>query len=490
MNAMPIGGISSELENNARSLVPGLEKRRDPGHPKARETRIAIVGFGTVGSAVARLLSARHDDHGLRIAHVCNRNVARKRVNWMSDAVVWSDDIHHALASDAEVVVELMGGLDPARELVAAALRAGKSVVTANKQLMALHGPELLRLAREHGQYLGFGACVAGGVPVLSALQDGLAGDRLVSLHGILNGTCNYILSRIEQAGATFADGLCEAQQAGYAEADPTDDVDGLDAAAKLVILARVGLKIEVRASNVLCRSIRDVAAIDFEHAHDLGCTIRQISIAKLGEKHPGLETARPFDKLRAGSGAPGAGPVYLAVQPALVPNDSPFAKISGSQNLVVSTGEFGGDTTFSGFGAGGDPTAVAVVSDLFQAASHRHNNHAFAGHHAAAPCELTRDLLAPRYLRFVVKDQPGIIARISARLAKCDMNIDCVFQKPGHAKSALPFVITLEPCAQSQIDAAMAEINHFDFLVEKPLCMPMLGENRFTTEARRPQSF
>lgn len=154
-----------------------------------------------------------------------------------------------------------------------------------------------------------------------------------------------------------------------------------------------------------------------------------------------------------------------------------------------MSTGEFGGETTFSGYGAGGDPTAVAVVSDLLQAAAHRRHKNGCADQPAVAPCKLTRDLLAARYLRFVVEDRPGIIARISARLAKCDMNIDCVFQKPGHAKSALPFVITLEPCRQSQLDAALQEISQFDFLVEAPLCMPMLVEDHFTTEARRPRS-
>jgi homoserine dehydrogenase len=169
--------------------------------------RVAIVGFGTVGSAVARLL--QQDRHGeLLLTHICNRNVTRKKVNWLSRDVVWTDHIHSIVNSGADVIVELMGGLDAAYELVRAALHSGKSVVTANKQLIASHGAELLNLAAENGVYLGFGACVAGGVPVITALQNGLSGDRLVQVRGILNGTCNYILTRMD-AGIGFAEALC-----------------------------------------------------------------------------------------------------------------------------------------------------------------------------------------------------------------------------------------------------------------------------------------
>ena len=185
--------------------------------------------------------------------------------------------------SGADVIVELMGGLDAAYELVRAALNSGKSVVTANKQLIANHGAELLNLAADNGVYLGFGACVAGGVPVITAMQNGLSGDRLVQVRGILNGTCNYILTRME-SGATFADALREAQEAGFAEADPSYDLDGQDAAAKLAILARIGLRMAVAPEQIACRSIRQVAAIDFAYAREMGCTIRQISTARLAE--------------------------------------------------------------------------------------------------------------------------------------------------------------------------------------------------------------
>lgn len=386
------------------TLLPAYFER--PGYFPDSSCKIALIGFGTVGSSVARLLSARGDDHWLRLTHVCSRHVAHKKVNWISPDVVWTDDINEVLASNVDVVVELMGGLEPAHEWVRRALQSGKSVVTANKQLMAHYGCELLQVARDHGQSLSFGACVAGGVPVLSGLRDGLAGDRLVKVRGILNGTCNYILTRIEQAGISFAEALGEAQRAGFAEDNPTDDIDGLDAGAKLVILARVGLNLEIRPEQVVCRSIKGVRAIDFEYAHELGCTIRQVSTANMTE-----------------------GRAHAVVEPSVVPTDSPLARVSGSENLVVSTGEFGGDVAFSGHGAGGNPTAVAVVSDLLQVARHGANRSATLNRPAISG-KVTSDLELPQYLRFVVRDRPGIIAAVAGVLSRYHINLDAVLQK------------------------------------------------------------
>jgi homoserine dehydrogenase len=417
-----------------------------------RSCKVALVGFGTVGSSVARLLCARGEAHLLQLTHVCNRNVARKKVDWTPPHVMWTDNIDEVLSSDADVIVELLGGLQPAHDWVRRALHSGKSVVTANKQLMAHFGCELLDLAQAKQQFLGFGACVAGGVPVLSGLQDGLAGDRIIQVRGILNGTCNYILTRLERGGASFAEALAEAQCAGFAESDPTDDIDGLDAGAKLAILARVGLNIHLQPQQVACDSIRHVSTVDFEYARELGCTIRQISTARLVD-----------------------GRIYAAVGPAMVPRDSPLAKISGSQNLVVSTGEFGGDTVFSGHGAGGNPTAVAVVSDLLQAAMHQSNGATPRHRSSVTTCEVTADSETQHYVRFVVRDKPGILASLAGRFSWHNINLDAVLQRPGYDKSKLPFVITLEPCRKSHLRATLAEIAGFDFLVEAPLSMPIL---------------
>jgi homoserine dehydrogenase len=413
--------------------------------------RIALVGFGTVGSSVVRLLQTRSASC-LQLTHICNRGIARKKTNWLGTAIRWTESFDDVLGPDVDVVVELIGGVEDARQLVERALAAGKSVVTANKQLMAHFGPQLLKLAGDSGQHLGFGACVAGGIPVLSALQHGLAGDELIRIRGILNGTCNYILSRMQQANVPFADALAEAQRAGFAEADPTEDVDGHDAAAKLAILASIAFGKDVSPRQVTCRSIGRIGDMDFAYAQELGCTIKQVSTAEL------------HDKL-----------MYLNVGPALVACDSPLAKVSANQNLVVTTGEFGGDTSFGGYGAGGDPTAVAVVSDLLQAARHCRNRTAVPRPRLPAPCKVTYDVESRQYLRFVVRDRPGILAVLAAALARHDINVDAVLQRPEYPKSALPFVITLEPCGQRKLQAGMAEIAGCDFLLEPVLAIPIL---------------
>lgn len=415
----------------------------------AKTCRVALIGFGTVGSSVARLLSARGEELPFQLTHVYNRGIERKKVAWVSEDVLWTEDIDELLNSDADVIVELIGGLNPAREFAQRALLAGKSVVTANKQLIAHHGTELIELAREKDLHLGYGASVAGGVPVIAGLHDGLGGDRLHKVRGILNGTCNYILTRIEQSGASFKDALVEAQKAGFAEADPTDDIEGYDARAKLVILARVGLNADVRPDEVTCRAISGVQQIDFEYAHQLGCTIRQISRAEVR-----------------------AGKLYASVEPALVPQTEPLARVAGSQNLLVSTGEFGGETVFAGFGAGGNPTAVAVVSDLLHIARHKPREN-----DSSAPVryKASSDFETAHYVRFVIQDKPGIIAAIANVLSKHGINIDSVLQKPDCPKSELPFVMTLETCSSAKAEQALAEIAQLDFHRSAPFRMAIL---------------
>src|SRR6202521_1696380 len=249
------------------------------GTGSAEGSRVALLGFGIVGQAVARILCSGEVPH-VRLTHVFNRDVARQRVDWVPPSVCWTESADDVLKSNVDIVIELVGGLHPAYEWVRGALLAGKSVVTANKQLMAHHGTELLDLARAQGREVRFEASVAGGIPVLRALQDGLAGDRLVEVRGILNGTCAYILSRMEKDSVSFAVALAEAQAAGYAEADPTEDVDGADAAAKLAIVAAVGLRRAVRVGDIAKQSIRPIDIVDFQYAKEIDCTIRQIARA------------------------------------------------------------------------------------------------------------------------------------------------------------------------------------------------------------------
>ena len=413
---------------------------------------VAILGFGTVGSSVARILSERGGTN-LRLTHVCNRNVARKKVNWLPSDVVWTESIDDIVASDADIVVEVMGGLQPTEEWIRRVLSAGKSVVTANKQLISRCGPELLKLARDMHQEIAFGASVAGGVPVISGLHEGLAGDDLFRICGILNGTCNYILSQIETNGVPFATALREAQKLGFAEADPTEDIDGLDARAKLAILARVGLHCDVQPESVACRSISPIDSVDFEYANQLGCTIRQISLAELKS-----------DQL------------FAAVQPALVDLSSPLARVEGSKNLVMSTGTYGGETVFGGHGAGGHPTAVAVVSDILAIARAKRDPANASGRSAEKAVNVTADFTTKHYLRFIVKDRPGIIATLATILSGCGINIDSVLQKPGCPKSHLPFLITLEECRTSLVEKALKQIDALDFMVQPCLHMPILA--------------
>ena len=417
----------------------------------AQNCNVALLGFGTVGSSVARILCERSNTH-LRLTHVLNRNVARKKVDWLPSSVQWTENIDDVLSSDADIVVEVMGGLQPTEDWIRRALGSGKSVVTANKQLIARCGPELIGLARQMKQQIQFGASVAGGVPVISGLHEGLAGDELFKIRGILNGTCNYILSQIEANGVPFAMALREAQKLGFAEADPTEDIDGLDARAKLAILARVGLHCSVLPESIVARSISAIDAVDFEYASQLGCTIRQISWAELkGEE------------------------LFASVQPSLVELSSPLARVEGSKNLVVATGTYGGETVFAGHGAGGHPTAVAVVSDILAIARSKQCAISDAGRPPEKTPAVTADFTTKHYLRFLVKDRPGIIASLATILSECGINIDAVVQKPGCPKSHLPFLITLEDCKASLVERALEKINSLDFLVQPCLHLPIL---------------
>lgn len=416
-----------------------------------RPARVALLGFGTVGSSVARLLTLLKYPE-LELSHIFNRDVARKRnsaaARLVPSSVVWTEDFNDILNSDADIVVELTGGLVPAEAWTRKLLAAGKSVVNANKQLIAHRGPGLTRLARNHGVHLVHGAAVAGGVPVIAGILQGLGGDQITRISGIVNGTCNYILSRME-SGADYATVLKDAQSLGYAEADPSADVDGFDARAKLCILSRIALHAELDPAAVSTQSISAVEAVDFAYAKELGCTIRQISRAQLDEK----------SKL-----------VHARVAPMLVPLSSPIAWSHGTQNMVVTTGRFGGDVVFSGHGAGGEPTAVAVVSDILAVAQNARTVELPIRRRA-----VTSEFFAPHYLRFVVNDKPGIVSAISGALADVGSNIDSILQRPGYPKHRLPFVVTTERCLTSTIEEAITSIARMDCMLERPLALQIL---------------
>jgi homoserine dehydrogenase len=412
---------------------------------------VGLLGFGTVGQSVARLIVERTDGL-LTLSHVFNRHVHRKRVDWVPSGVMWTDRVEDVLEADVDVIVEVVGGLDPARSWHEKAVDAGKPVVTANKQLIATHGQALLARAAHRGVDLLFEAAVGGGIPVVRGLREGIAADRLTTVSGILNGTCNYVLTRMESAGLPFDAALAEAQAQGFAEADSTDDLEGYDARAKLCILARVGLGLDLSPTDVPCETIRHISDDDFVYARRLQATIRQVS-----------RVAVVDDSVQA------------RVGPALVPLTSPLARVIGSQNLIVAGGAYGRETTFAGYGAGGFPTAVAIVSDLL-AIARRVGGTPAAWPATTAPSSVVNLQLAPYYMRLVVRDQPGIIASLASIFSTHAINIDAVLQEPGGTKDRLPFVITLEACPTASMASALAEIATLPFHVVPPLCLPVLA--------------
>jgi homoserine dehydrogenase len=413
-----------------------------------RPLRVVLFGFGTVGASVARILADRAELAGrIQLTHVFNRDVARKRVPWVGDTVTWTQDLDEALASRPDVVVEVMGGVEDPYTIVRRALSQGASVVTANKMLLATHGPELLQLAAAQGVQIRFEAAVGGGVPLIHGVREGLSGDTLTGVAGILNGTCNYILSRMADSDESMDVVLADAQQLGYAEANPTADVDGFDAAAKLVVLSGIAFRRYVRLDDIPRQSIRPISSADFRYARRLGCTIRQISQMHEHEGH-----------------------FCALVGPALVPSGSPFGRNLGANNVVTIYGRYGGESAFSGAGAGGPATAVAVVSDLL-ALTQRSGPDA----EAWQPAPLGAPPARPYYLRFVVRDRPGILAAIASALAAEHVNLDAVLQEPGYPKDALPFVITVESCEESSLLRALSRISAESWHAEPPLALPML---------------
>lgn len=423
--------------------------------------RVGLIGFGTVGRAFARVLTREAADLALRrgvnlaLAAVGTRGADMKRDPGLGAAVRWTEDLQSvATGTGVDLVVELLGGIEPANGLIRAALGAGKSVVTANKMLLARHGTALQDLARKQGVGLGVEAAVAGGIPILRALRSSFTGDRVTAVSGILNGTCNFILTEMEATGRSYADVLAEAQRLGYAEADPASDVEGDDAAYKLALLARTAFGRDVSVDQIAREGITRLLPCDFVYAKRLGRTPRQLAVARV---------------------AP-SGHLLLSVRTHFVSETSLLAKVTGPFNAVEVRGESGGPFVFSGRGAGGDPTATAVLADVVDIARGSAQAAPPLGFASLEPCTpaTPEEFVSPYYLRFVVRDRPGIIADLARILADHGANIDAVFQAPYEDKSALPFVVTLEPVSGRALAAALVAIGSLDFHVVPPLALPM----------------
>jgi homoserine dehydrogenase len=321
--------------------------------PGASRCRVGILGFGTVGSALARRLTGPDSIPLLELTHICDRRAREKRTRQAQslERLHWTDRFEDLLTSDVDVIVEAVGGAEPALDYVRGALLAGKSVVTANKQVLAHQGPALLGLAERQGRQLRFEAAVGGAMPIVRALGDGLAGDRIRKIEAILNGTSNAVLSQMDTTGCSIDEAIADACARGYAEADPSADLDGVDAAAKLSILCMIGFGLRVLPAQIETRTTARIQPEDFRDAGRRGGTIRQIAHA---------EYLRDRSTL------------VVWVAPTFVPRGSFFANTTGPENAAIITGTFAGQISLTGVGAGGDATSVALISDLLAIARDR----------------------------------------------------------------------------------------------------------------------
>ncbi len=417
--------------------------------------RIGIAGLGTVGAGVVKLLAAQgrllslRGGRPLKLVAVSARSRTRKRDIDLSGVRWEKDPLSLASASDIDVVVELIGGSGGvARRLVQRALAAGKHVVTANKALLALHGTELAAAAEKKERILGFEAAVAGGIPIIKALREGLVGNKVGRLYGILNGTCNYILTTMRETGRDFEVVLAEAQAAGYAEADPRFDVDGIDAAHKLAVLTGAAFGAEVNFPGIHVEGIRHVTAMDIEFAEELGYRIKLLGLAR--ETRYGIEQR---------------------VHPCMVPLAAPIAHIEGVFNAVVVEGDFVGTTMFQGRGAGQGPTASAVVADLVDVARGRHMP-AFvvpAARLAARPASPMDRHVGAYYMRLMVQDRPGVISAVSGALAKERISLESMLQRGRSQSGDVPVVLTTHETEEAAMRRALAHIAKLKAVADDP---------------------
>lgn len=434
---------------------------------------IGLLGCGTVGTAVAELLLrdgaaiAARTGIELQLRHVAVRDKQKRRTATIPPALLTNDPAEALNDAATNVVVELIGGTDAARALTLDALRAGKHVVTANKSLLALHGPEVFAAARTAGRCVAFEAAVAGGIPLIECVRRGLASNRVDAIYGILNGTCNYILTRMLENNASYAHALADAQRLGFAEADPRLDVAGVDAAHKLTILASLAMRQACRFDAISVRGIEDVELIDLVAGDEIGYACKLLAIARRYDE--GLD---------------------LRVQPTFVPRSHPLAGVGGPFNAVSIYGHAVGHVLLYGRGAGGMPTASAVVADIIDVAAGT----------AARTFELFDDLpdrtssaryrspgecVSPHYLRIAVIDRPGGIGRIATALGGAGVSIATIIQHEppggdttsGRGANAVPVVVTTHPARHSALEQALRAIAEMPDVVGRPVCIPVLKD-------------
>ena len=424
-----------------------------------KKLRVGVAGIGTVGGGLLRLFADENSPLSakMELTAISARNRTRKRDVDISRYRWFDDPVELAEQADIDVFVELIGGSDgPAKRAVEQALSRGAHVVTANKALIAIHGEALAALSEEHGGALAFEAAVGGGVPMVKAVKESLAGCHALSVSGILNGTCNYLLTEMEHSGRSYEDVLADAQRLGYAEADPTTDVGGFDAAHKIAILGAIAFQTKPDFDHVEIEGVEGVTLNDIRLAGKLGYRIKLIAKA---------------ERL----GVDGGEAVSMKVRPALLALDHPLANVGGALNAMVVEADPVGQLTFIGKGAGEGPTAASVAADLLDVADGRFTP-AFGQtlSKLASPARARVDERRRFYMRLLVEDRPGVVAAVSDRLGRESVSIESFLQMPSYEAPTVPIVLTTQACARSALDAAAQAIETLDAVTERPKIMPI----------------
>lgn len=430
---------------------------------------VGIVGFGTVGMGVAKILLnsagliTRRVGASIELVRVADLDITRDRGVALAPGVLTTDVKQVLTDPNIDIVIELIGGYDTAKRIILEAIAAGKHVVTANKALLALHGEEIFQTATRKGVELGFEASVGGGIPIIRALMEGLAGNRIESIYGIINGTSNYILSRMTHEGHSFHEVLQDAQRAGYAEADPTFDVAGIDSAHKLSILVCLAYGMPVNFKDVYTEGITNITPIDIAYAKQFGYTIKLLGIAKLMD-----------------------GEIEARVHPTMLPSTSPIAQVEDVYNAIQLVGDAVGDVVLYGRGAGSMPTGSAVVSDVIAIA--RNVLKGAVGRVPVAsfqqdqrrPLRLRpmEEISSLYYLRFTVVDRPGVLAQIAGELGRCGISISSMVQQGRREGQTVPVVIKTHSAKERDVQAALREINRKPFVSEPTMLIRVEGKD------------
>ena len=416
-----------------------------------KAVRVGLLGFGVVGGGTVAVLTrnaneiARRAGRGIEIVKILTRDPGKRRAQAVPEGLITTDATTILDDPTIEVVVETMGGIEPARSYVLAAIAKGKHVVTANKALIATAGNEIFAAARARGVVVAFEAAVAGGIPIIKAIREGLAGNRIRGVAGIINGTCNYILTEMREHGTEFATALAQAQELGYAEADPHFDVDGIDAAHKLTILAAIAFGIPLAFAQVHIEGIRDLESADVAYAAELGYRIKHIGIAR-----------------RVSDG------IELRVHPVLIPHKRLIANVDGVMNAILVSGDAVGSTLFYGPGAGAEPTGSAVVADIIDVVRTLTTDPELRVPHLAfqpdalsdGPILGMADVTTACYLRCEAEDRPGVLADITRILADLGISIEAILQKPPEPGAhTVPVILLTHGVREAQIDEAIARI-------------------------------